>query len=109
MEKLSCKSPQMCEKELWVYVLAYNLIRLLMAQAADTLFSPAGFERPLLEASRVRCRECRNQRIRIIIPGLSPDCRSSSTSALPSALKLPVSVVGPAEKLTVTVPSAATE
>ncbi|MGB6450473.1 MAG: IS4 family transposase [Steroidobacteraceae bacterium] len=34
MEKLSCKSPQMCEKELWVYMLAYNLIRLLMAQAA---------------------------------------------------------------------------
>lgn len=35
MEKLSCKSPQMCEKELWVYALAYNLIRLLMAQSAD--------------------------------------------------------------------------
>jgi hypothetical protein len=34
MEKLSCKSPQMCEKEMWVYLLAYNLIRLLMAQAA---------------------------------------------------------------------------
>ncbi|MGH2902281.1 MAG: IS4 family transposase, partial [Solirubrobacteraceae bacterium] len=34
MEKLSCKTPEMCEKELWVYLLAYNLIRLLMAQAA---------------------------------------------------------------------------
>lgn len=34
LEELSCKTPQMCEKELWVYVLAYNLIRLLMAQAA---------------------------------------------------------------------------
>ena len=34
MERLSCKTPQMCEKELWVYMLAYNLIRLLMAQAA---------------------------------------------------------------------------
>lgn len=34
MERLSCKTPEMCEKELWVYVLAYNLIRLLMAQAA---------------------------------------------------------------------------
>jgi len=31
---LSCKTPAMCEKELWVYLLAYNLIRLLMAQAA---------------------------------------------------------------------------
>ncbi len=34
MEVLSCKTPEMCEKELWVYLLAYNLIRLLMAQAA---------------------------------------------------------------------------
>ena len=34
MEQLSCKSPQMARKELWVYLLAYNLIRLLMAQAA---------------------------------------------------------------------------
>ena len=34
MAMLSCKTPEMCAKELWVYVLAYNLIRLLMAQAA---------------------------------------------------------------------------
>jgi len=34
MEALSCKTPTMCEKEIWVYMLAYNLIRLLMAQAA---------------------------------------------------------------------------
>lgn len=34
MEALSCKTPTMCEKEVWVYMLAYNLIRLLMAQAA---------------------------------------------------------------------------
>lgn len=34
MEKFSCKTPEMCRKELWVYMLAYNLIRLLMAQAA---------------------------------------------------------------------------
>ncbi|MBK1720567.1 IS4 family transposase, partial [Thiocystis violacea] len=34
MEHLRCKSPDMASKELWVYVLAYNLIRLLMAQAA---------------------------------------------------------------------------
>lgn len=31
---LSCHSPQMNEKEFWVHLLAYNLIRLLMAQAA---------------------------------------------------------------------------
>jgi hypothetical protein len=34
MEHLRCKTPQMAIKELWVYLLAYNLIRLLMAQAA---------------------------------------------------------------------------
>lgn len=34
MRTLSCKSPDMVEKELWVYLLAYNLIRLLMTQAA---------------------------------------------------------------------------
>jgi len=34
METLSCKTPQMGEKEMWVYLLAYNLIRLIMAQSA---------------------------------------------------------------------------
>lgn len=34
METLSCKTPEMNEKEIWVYFLAYNLIRLLMAQSA---------------------------------------------------------------------------
>jgi len=34
MAELSCNTPQMNEKEVWVHCLAYNLIRLLMAQAA---------------------------------------------------------------------------
>ena len=34
MEVLRCLTPQMVKKELWVNLLAYNLIRLLMAQAA---------------------------------------------------------------------------
>lgn len=34
MEWLSCCTPVMVEKEIWVYLLAYNLIRLLMAQSA---------------------------------------------------------------------------
>lgn len=34
MESLRCMTPEMAIKELWVYLLAYNLIRLLMAQAA---------------------------------------------------------------------------
>ncbi len=34
METLSCKTPEMNIKEMWVYFLAYNLIRLIMAQSA---------------------------------------------------------------------------
>ena len=34
MDVLSCRTPDMIEKEIWVYLLAYNLIRILMAQAA---------------------------------------------------------------------------
>lgn len=34
MEHLHCKTPAMNEKELWVYLLAYNLIRLLMTESA---------------------------------------------------------------------------
>jgi len=34
METLSGKAPAMALKEIWVYLLAYNLIRLMMAQAA---------------------------------------------------------------------------
>jgi hypothetical protein len=34
MHELSCRTPDMALKELWVYLLAYNLIRLLMAQSA---------------------------------------------------------------------------
>ena len=35
METFSCKSPEMVEKEMWVYFLAYNLIRLVMTQSAS--------------------------------------------------------------------------
>ena len=34
MDVLSCKTPEMVEKEIWVYILAYNLIRLHMVEAA---------------------------------------------------------------------------
>lgn len=41
MDVLSCNTPQMNEKEVWVHLLAYNLTRLLMAQAAkDAAISP---------------------------------------------------------------------
>lgn len=35
MDVLHCQTPEMNEKELWVHLLAYNVIRLLMAQAAN--------------------------------------------------------------------------
>ena len=34
LETLSCKTPAMAVKELWVYLLAHNLIRMIMAQSA---------------------------------------------------------------------------
>jgi len=34
MNILSCKTPDMAIKEIWVYLLAYNLIRLMMVQSA---------------------------------------------------------------------------
>lgn len=34
MDVLSCRTPEMVEKEIWAYLLAYNLIRILMAQSA---------------------------------------------------------------------------
>jgi len=34
MSELSCKTPEMCEKEIWIYFLANNIIRILMAQTA---------------------------------------------------------------------------
>lgn len=34
MEVLRCRTPMMAQKEVWVHLLAYNLIRVLMAQAA---------------------------------------------------------------------------
>ncbi len=34
MDALSCVSPDMAEKEVWIYLLAYNLIRLIMIESA---------------------------------------------------------------------------
>ena len=35
MDVLRCKSPELVRKEIWTHVLAYNLIRTIMAQAAS--------------------------------------------------------------------------
>lgn len=34
MDVLSCQTPDMVEKEIWVYLLAYNLIRMIMVESA---------------------------------------------------------------------------
>lgn len=34
MEELRCKTPELVRKEIWTHILAYNLIRTIMAQAA---------------------------------------------------------------------------
>lgn len=36
MDVLRCRTPQMVEKEMWMYAIAYNLIRALMVEAALT-------------------------------------------------------------------------
>jgi hypothetical protein len=36
MHELRCKTPEQVRKEIWVHILAYNLIRTVMAQAAAT-------------------------------------------------------------------------
>ncbi len=35
MEVLRCKTPELVRKEIWTHVLAYNLIRTIMAKAAN--------------------------------------------------------------------------
>ena len=36
MHELRCKTPELVRKEIWTHILAYNLIRTIMAQAAAT-------------------------------------------------------------------------
>ena len=36
MHELRCKTPELVRKEIWTHILAYNLIRTVMAQAAAT-------------------------------------------------------------------------
>jgi hypothetical protein len=72
MDVLRCQSPEMVRKELWMHLLAYNLIRAVMARAAQDLGCPprelsfAGalqavraFGERLLEAGGARAEELR--------------------------------------------------
>jgi hypothetical protein len=54
METLRCRRPEMAREELSVYLLDYNLIRLLMAQAALMADQGRPAERHLGPQGRVR-------------------------------------------------------
>ena len=69
MDVLRCETPEMVEKEIWMHLLAYNLIRSLMAAAAEasgkrprqisfkgTLQALTAFREPLRQASPDRRR-----------------------------------------------------
>jgi hypothetical protein len=70
MDVLRCKTPEMIRKELWAHFLAYNLIRQVMAQAADefgvepwtisfkaTLQTLNAFALPLLTCAKTKLPE----------------------------------------------------
>src|SRR4029079_15487851 len=46
MDILRCKTPELVRKEIWTHILAYNLIRTILAQAAH---------KHHLEPSTIRC------------------------------------------------------
>jgi IS4 transposase len=48
MDVLRCKTPELVRKEVWMHVLAYNLIRTVMAQAASNQGPGATTPRSLL-------------------------------------------------------------
>jgi len=72
MDVLRCKSKEMVEKEIAVYLLAYNLVRWAMASAAscaNVLPRALGFTgaKRILEAFREQLRHCSGKRITVII------------------------------------------
>lgn len=72
MDVLRCKSKEMVEKEIAVYLLAYNLVRWAMASAAscaNVLPRALGFTgtKRILEAFREQLRHCSGKRITVMI------------------------------------------
>lgn len=62
METLTCRTPEMVEKEMWAYLLAYNLIRMLMlysARAADVLPRTLSFQHTIqMWLAWMQCGAC---------------------------------------------------
>jgi len=45
MDILSCKTPEMMEKELWMHIIAYNLVRTLMQSDSQREIIRAGMRK----------------------------------------------------------------
>lgn len=83
MDILRCKTPELVRKEIWTHVLAYNLIRTIMAQAASqhgleprsisfkgTVQTLEAF-RPVLALQEQQDRECRLQVYRQLLEAIA--------------------------------------
>jgi len=79
MDVLRCKTPEMVRKEIWAHLLAYNLIRKVMAQAAQknkvepwtisfkaTLQTLKAFALPLLTCAKSKLPEVIDEMLRAI-------------------------------------------
>lgn len=86
MEVFRCKSPQMVRKELYIYLLAYNLLRTLMWQAGTTYATPplrlslqgtrqhlSNFIPQLLAASSTDCRQIYRTLLKVIVHKAVPN------------------------------------
>ena len=79
MEELRCKTPELVRKEIWTHILAYNLIRTIMAQAAtkhDVLPRTISFKatiqtmeafQPLLAFHSLYCKPILGQLFQLVI------------------------------------------
>jgi hypothetical protein len=92
MEVLRCKTPQMVHKELYVYLLAYNLLRTLMWSAGTTYATPplclsmhrtrqhlTNFIPQLLTNSLTKRHEIYRTLLKIIVHKTVPDRPGRST------------------------------
>ena len=78
-QELRCKTPELVRKEIWTYILAYNLIRTIMAQAAtkhDVLPRTISFKatiqtmeafQPLLAFHSLYCKPILGQLFQLVI------------------------------------------
>ena len=86
MDVLRCKSPDLVDKEIWVHMLAYNIIRGLMVTAA----AKSGAE-PRESASKGRCRQSRRSGTHMRTA--DPERRANSGKGCSSRLPMTASAI----------------